>query len=594
MIKYIDQTLFQRIGGRLELLYGAGQREQLLRRLYHMVGRYGVGSGYQSRPQSHWDERDAVLITYADMVQDTERNPLQALRDVCFSHLKGAVSTVHILPFTTWSSDDGFSVIDYRVVEPSYGTWEDVRALGRKFRLMFDLVLNHCSSQSPWFRDFLTGIDPARDYFLPTDPTTDLSAVVRPRTSPLLTKTVTREGDAWVWTTFSADQVDLNWKSPDLLFEFLDILFNYIAQGARVIRLDAVAFLWKEPGTSCLHLPQTHEVVKLLRDVCELVAQQTTLITETNVPHAENISYFGEGDEAHMVYNFSLPPLLLHALLAENTKYLYRWASELAAPPAGCTYLNFTASHDGIGVRPAQGLLPQKEFDRLIEAVQERGGKVSARTLPDGSQAPYELNITYASALTAPNEPEDLSIARFLCSQAVALAMKGVPAVYFHSLFGTPNAHHEFAKTGHNRSLNRSKYNAADLQALLDNPEHPQAKVFHRYQHLLRRRAHHPAFHPDGAQKIHETPHNLFFIERTSPDGEQTVLCLFNFSAEEVIVKNPKSTDVLRKARGFYDIISGKTYSSGSRGITLQPFQPLWLIPRGNVHLASHARMPGS
>lgn len=579
MIKYIDQTLFEQIGDRLELLYGSTRRGLLLRRLYHMVGRYGVGATRQNRPQQHWDEQDVVLITYADMVQSPQERPLQALQAFCVNELKGAISTVHILPFSPWSSDDGFSVIDYRAVEPAYGSWEDVRAIGRNFRLMFDLVLNHCSSQSQWFRDFLTGIDPARNFFLPTDPTEDLSAVVRPRTSPLLTKTVSRDGNVWLWTTFSSDQVDLNWKNPDLLFEFLDILFTYIAHGARTIRLDAVAFLWKEPGTTCLHLPQTHEVVKLLRDVCELVAPQTVLITETNVPHEENISYFGNGDEAHVVYNFSLPPLLLHALLTENTKYLYRWASQLIYPQTGCTYLNFTASHDGIGVRPAQGLLPAKEFDRLIEAVKTRGGEVSSRTLPDGTQAPYELNITYTSALTTEGEPEDISIARFLCSQAVALALKGIPAVYFHSLLGTPNALDTLAQTGRARSINRKKYTTTELQAILNAPESMQAKIFHRYQHLLRRRTSHPAFHPDGAQTFHETPHNLLFIERTSPDGEQTVFCLFNFSAEEIVVKNPKSTELLRKARSFYDIVSGKTYTSGSRGITLHPFQSLWLIP---------------
>lgn len=589
MLKLIDQTLFAQIGKRLAALYGSEQAPQLQRRLYHMIGRYGVGAEQQPcaeqpaaepQPQPHWDESDAYLITYADMVQESGQRPLRALRDFCNAHLKGAVSTVHILPFCPWSSDDGFSVIDYRAVDPAYGKWEDVRALGKHFSLMFDLVLNHCSSQSQWFRDFLTGIDPARNYFLPVDPKTDLSAVTRPRTSPLLTRTVTREGEAWVWTTFSADQVDLNWRCPDLLFEFIDILFAYIAHGARTIRLDAIAFLWKEPGSSCLHLPQTHELVKLLRDICALVAPQVLLLTETNVPHEENISYFGSGDEAHIVYNFSLPPLLLHALLTENTKYLQRWASQLQYPQQGCTYLNFTASHDGIGVRPAQGLLPQREFDKLIQQVQERGGKVSARTLPDGSQAPYELNITYASALTTAGEPEDLSIARFLCSQAVALAFKGIPAVYFHSLLGTPSCEKTFASTGRARSLNRRKYQAAEIAAILESPDSPQAKIFQRYTQLLRRRAHYPAFHPDGAQRVYESTHQMFILERTSPDGAQSVLCVFNFSAEEVVVKNPQHTELLRKAKGFYDIVSGKTYSSGVRGITLQPFQALWLLPR--------------
>ncbi|MGE9296820.1 MAG: alpha-amylase family glycosyl hydrolase, partial [Puniceicoccales bacterium] len=308
MIKYVDQQILARIKKRLRYLYG-DQADQLTERLYYMVGRYGVGTQPPIKPENPWTENDVFLITYADMVQQEGEAPLATFRRFATEHLKGAINTVHILPFYPWSSDDGFSVIDYREVKSDYGNWRDVERLGDDFKLMFDLVLNHCSSQSAWFRDFLVGIAPGDEYFLEMDPATDVSAVVRPRTSPLLTKTITRDGDAWVWTTFSADQVDLNWQNPDLLFEFLDILLLYISHGATTVRLDAVAFLWKELGTDCLHLPQTHEMVKLLRDVCELVAPHVLIITETNVPHAENVSYFGNNDEAHMVYNFSLPPL---------------------------------------------------------------------------------------------------------------------------------------------------------------------------------------------------------------------------------------------------------------------------------------------
>lgn len=128
---------------------------------------------------------------------------------------------------------------------------------------MFDLVLNHCSARSSWFKDFIAGIEPARHYFLNMDPKQDYSEVVRPRTSPLLTKTRTIDGEANVWTTFSADQVDLNWCNPEVLFEFIDILMFYISKGMRIVRMDAVAFVWKELGTNCIHLPETHEIVKL-------------------------------------------------------------------------------------------------------------------------------------------------------------------------------------------------------------------------------------------------------------------------------------------------------------------------------------------
>jgi len=579
MIKYVDHQILARIKRRLRYLYGE-QADQLTERLYHTIGRYGVGTQPPTPPESRWTENDVFLITYADIIQKEGESPLATFHRFATEQLKGAINTVHLLPFYPWSSDDGFSVIDYREVKPDYGSWRDIERLGDGFKLMFDLVLNHCSSQSCWFRDFLVGISPGHEYFLEMDPTTDLSEVVRPRTSPLLTKTITRDGEAWVWTTFSADQVDLNWENPDLLFEFIDILLLYISHGATTMRLDAVAFLWKEIGTSCLHLPQTHEMVKLLRDVCELVAPNVLIITETNVPHAENVSYFGDNDEAHMVYNFSLPPLLLHALITNNSDYLTKWAKGLEFPdPGEGAFFNFTASHDGVGVRPLQGLLPQKEFDKLIAAVEERGAHVSKRTLPDGSQSPYELNITYYSALAGRHDT-GLGAARFLCSQAVALAFKGVPAVYFHSLTATPNYHEGVERTHHPRTINRRKYEEGELMHILADDQGVQGKIFRRYLQMLRRRSNYPAFHPDGGQQILEAGPSLFAFIRTSPSGAQSVFCVFNFSDQEQTVVNPKDTPVLKEAKKFYDILSGKTHSDGSRGIKLAPYQAVWLVPR--------------
>lgn len=576
MVKYISQQKLQSISKRLRRLYGE-QAERLEERFVAMIGRYGVGIDRASIQGCHWDQHDVLLITYGDMVQRQSERPLVTLKRFCSEYLKGAVKVVHILPFNPWSSDDGFSVIDYREVGDDFGEWRDVEALNNHFDLMFDLVLNHCSRKSAWFKDFLVGIAPGRHYFLEMNPDTDLSQVVRPRTSPLLTKTTTRFGETYVWTTFSDDQVDLNWQNPDLLFEFLDILFLYISKGVRILRLDAVAFIWKNLGTNCIHQPQTHEIIKLFRNVIELVAPHVILLTETNVPHAENVSYFGKNDEAHMVYNFSLPPLLLHALLAGNSSYLTQWAAELDYPGKHCTFLNFSASHDGVGVRPLQGLLPDDELAKLIDEVELRGGHVSKKANPDGTESPYELNITYASALSVPGD-EALSLKRFFCSQAVVLAFKGVPAVYFHSLMATANDTAGFAESGMPRRLNRRKWQEDEILAVVGNRESAQGAFFHKYIQLLRRRANYPAFNPAGKQVIHSVSPELFAIERVSPLGNQMVFCLFNFSAHTVKVKNPG--DVLSKASKFYDIVSGKILSPMRRGFSLQPYQALWLVPR--------------
>lgn len=540
-----------------------------------MVGRYGIGAQKQS-PSKSPTQRDALLITYADMVNAKGENPLATLREFCTARLKGAFSAIHILPFYPWTSDDGFSVVDYRKVDGDYGDWQDVARFAEEFDLMFDLVLNHCSAKSPWFKEFVSGVEPGINYIMEADEKADLSAVVRPRSTPLLTNFQTRGGKRQVWTTFGPDQVDLDWTSPDLLFEFLDIIMFYVSMGCRILRLDAIAFLWKKIGTSCLHLPETHEVVKLIRNLLEVVAPDVLILTETNVPHEENVSYFGKGNEAHAVYQFTLPPLLLHGLLSGTAEHLTSWAAQLSLPPKGCHFLNFTASHDGIGVRPLEGILPKDEILGMADQIRKKGGFVSMRKLEDGTEAPYELNCTYFSALS---DQEDVALGetRFKCSQAVALAMRGIPAVYFHSLCGTSNFLEGVEQTGRSRTINRKKWDSSELNNLLQEKDGQSVRVFEWYTRVLRRRAACSAFHPEAAQVIKDFGSSVFALERISLDGNLTVLCLFNFSDKDTEVcdsKEMKSYFPDGKAR---DLIGGAELLFGEASFSLRPYQSVWL-----------------
>ena len=578
MNTHISSSKLKVIRRRLARVYGIEEADILLDRLYRMVGRYGVGAQLnQNNP--NLTARDVVLITYADMVKSSseEQSPLGALKEFCTARLKGAVSAIHILPFYPWTSDDGFSVVDYREVSPDYGTWDDVSKLGEEFELMFDLVLNHCSSKSPWFKEYVSGVEPGLNYIMEGNPKTDLSMVVRPRSTPLLTPYQTRKGERHVWTTFSADQVDLDWTSPDLLFEFLDIILYYVSIGCKILRLDAVAFLWKKIGTDCLHLPETHEIIKLIRNFLEVVAPDVVILTETNVPHAENISYFGKGDEAHAVYQFSLPPLLLHGLLRGTSEHLTDWATNLAPPPKGCHFLNFTASHDGVGVRPLEGILPHDEILGLADEIRQKGGFVSMRRLEDGSESPYELNSTYFSALSDP-ENEEMGMARFQCSQAVALAMKGIPAVYFHSLCGTPNDLEGYKVTKRNRTVNRKKWVQDELNQLLDDQETLPAQIFSWYSRTLRMRAGCPAFHPEAPQEILNFGSDHFAVRRDSTDGGLSVICLFNFTSEDSKVSDMSLLNSLFPEGKARDLISGGEIDWGKKdALTLRPYQAVWL-----------------
>lgn len=570
MISPLHHAALQRFRSAFVRLYG-DQADLCLQRLTLLAGRYGVGLPAPAAPRP-WSARDAVLITYGDTLQEPGQPPLAVLHRFLREQVGDAFSTVHLLPFFPYSSDDGFSVVHFRQVQPDLGDWSLVEALARDYRLMADLVLNHVSRQSGWFRDFEAGVAPGRDYFLTPDAAADLTAVVRPRTHPLLTEVTTRAGATRVWTTFSADQVDLNYANPDVLFEMLDVLLLYIARGARVIRLDAIAYLWKKPGTSCLHLPETHEIVKLLRAFVDLVAPDVTLLTETNVPHAENVSYFGQGDEAHLVYQFALPPLLLHALHQGRADALTRWAESLAPPPPGCTFLNFTASHDGIGVRPLQGLVPDRDLAALAQRVQELGGRVSMKRNADGSESPYELNIAWFDAMGGRNTDE--RIARFLCSQTVMLSLQGIPATYIHSLTATPNDTAAVTRTGQARSINRHRWHVQELQSALAQPAQPAARVFPEYLRRLRIRAAQDAFDPAAPQVIHRIEDRVLAVERQGRGG--SLLCLHNLSGDTLAATLPGGY-----AGGWVDLLAEDTKRHNEASAALPPFACRWLVAAG-------------
>ena len=560
---------------RFKRLYG-DQADHCLRRLAMLVGRYGVGMDVQPLV-SRWNQRDAILITYGDMVHRAGEKPLVTLKRFLDSRLAGAFSYVHLLPFFPYSSDDGFSILHYRMVNPELGDWPKVQALGERFYLMMDLVLDHVSRESGWFIDYQAGVAPGRNYFIEMDPQTDLSAVVRPRSSPLLTAAYTRHGLRHVWTTFSADQIDLNFANPDVLFEIMDILLLYVSQGARIIRLDAIAYLWKKVGTSCIHLPEVHEIVKIFRDLLDMAAPQTLLLTETNVQHKDNVAYFGAGDEAHMVYQFALPPLVLHALAFGQARYLTQWAAALSELPAGCTFLNFTASHDGIGVLPLQGLVPEQEIKALLDRCLARDGQVSSRQNSDGSTSAYEMNITFFDVLSSEKDAApELTADRFLCSQAIPLALRGIPAIYFNSLVAASNDTALVKQTEQIRSINRTKWDEDELTRCLGDTDGYPARVFNELIRRLKLRAEHPAFHPEGPQVIHAIDDRLFVVERTAPAGGEHVLAVHNVAETPVSIPYQAIRSRL-SWKPCLDLLAGAPLGDASKDICLQAYQVLWL-----------------
>jgi len=541
------------------------------------------GSAARNRPRTlhsrMWSEKDSYIITYGNTLNDGEHKPLDLLKDFLVRELKGVVSGVHILPYFPFTSDDGFAITDYRKVNGTLGAWEDISRIAADFKLMSDLVINHCSSQSPMFASYLQGHEPFDRFFFEATPEDDLEKVVRPRAHPLLRAVETANGPRHVWCTFSHDQVDFDFSNPEVLIEFLKITRFHLDQGVRTIRLDAVAFLWKQPGTSSIHLRQTHQIVRLFRLLANYCQEDMILITETNVPNTENLSYFGNGNEAHAIYNFTLPPLVLHGLLNGTSRHLNAWQMTMPPPQQGCFYFNFTASHDGIGMRPAEGFLSDSQIDELIETVCGFGGLVSMRKVDGGGERPYEINVTLFDALKGTVKGVDgHNIQRFLCSQIIAMGLEGIPAFYIHSLLATPNDQEGVAKMGYNRAINRHRWDYPTLRELLDGGTSNQALVFGEMKRMIAIRAQQPAFHPNATQFTLRLGDQLFGFWRQSLDRRQSIFAVHNLSDETVAI--PAMTLNLIEGESWQDLLAADDRFEIDRDIIFAPYQCRWISNR--------------
>lgn len=569
--------LRSRIDSHLEVIYGE-QAKDLVAPVIEAM-RYAEDVSEPAPYQNYWDESDCWMITYATSIHESGEPGLQTLQAFCDRYLSDTVNGLHILPFYPFSSDDGFAVTDYLAVNDAAGSWDDIQSIAGRYRLMSDLVINHVSSQSAWFQNFLSRKDPGKDYFKETKPDEDLSLVVRPRSTPLRTEVETVDGKRWVWCTFGPDQVDLDFGNPEVLLRFLEIIRFYLENGVRVLRLDAVAFLWKEPGTTSLHDQRTHEIIKLLRTLIDFYDPSVMLITETNVPNRDNLTYFGNSNEAHAIYNFSLPPLLIHTLLTGDCRHLKTWMMSMPPARGGTTYFNFIASHDGIGMRPVDGLLSQAERSRLMETLTGFGGRISLRTGPDGAAHPYEVNISLIDALAGTEDGRDeFQIERFVCAHAIMLAIEGIPGIYIHSLLGTPNDNEGLARTGQYRSINRHTWEQEEIVKLLDDPDSVQSIILNRLRHLIKLRREQQAFHPNAVQFTMQLGLQTFGIWRQSSDRRQDIFSISNISNEQQSVElasiNLVSTDDWR------DLISGDRINEGQTVLELRPYQTVWLTNR--------------
>ncbi len=429
------------------------------------------------------------LITYVDRLSGGGFRDLESLLK---GPLAGVFGGVHVLPFyhPIDGADAGFDPIDHTVVDARLGTWEDVRSLGRVAEVVADMIVNHISSESPQFLDFSArGADsPYAGMFLTFDRVfpegareTDLLSIYRPRpTLPFSLATLRSGQRRLLWTTFNPQQVDVDVRHPATESYLQTILARFHAAGIRMARLDAVGYAIKKPGASCFMMPETFEFI------AELTSKARALGIEVLVEiHSHYLKQIEIARQVDCVYDFALPPLVLHALFKGDSRPLAQWLA--ISPRNAVTVLD---THDGIGVidvgadaAGTPGLLPPADIDDLVETIHERSDGQSRKAT--GAAASnldlYQVNCTFYDALGRRD-------ADYLIARALQLFAPGIPQVYYVGLLAGGNDMELLARTGVGRDINRHYYTPGEVEEELKRP------VVQSQIDLIRFRNTHPAF----------------------------------------------------------------------------------------------------
>ncbi len=544
-------------------------QDHLEEEIIHIINNFNKKN---SKKKKNISEKTSLLICYGDSIYSRKKSSIGVFHSFFKKNLKQYFNTIHFLPFYPSSSDSGFAVKDHYKIESKLGNWSDIKMISKSNNIMADMVINHSSARGLWFKNFLKKKRPGKDYFFTVDSKFNTSKVIRPRDHKLLKKIDIFKKTDYLWRTFSPDQIDLNFKNPSVLLRFVKIMIHLINNGVTIFRLDAIAYLWKESATKCINLKQTHNIIKLFRIITNLLNIQTTIITETNLPEKENLSYFGKNDEANWIYNFSLPPLLIHGFLFENSSYLNKWSKNLPSTKYGNNYLNFIASHDGIGIRPTEGILNKKSLSRFIKRLKKNGSKFSFRKVQNKSKKIYEANITIVNALKKTNYDQEglYFLERYISAHAIMIAFEGIPAIYFNSLFGTSNDEAKFVITGNNRDVNRYKWNSDNISNKLKNKKSKQSIIFNKLVNLLAIRRNQKAFHPNAFRYNINLGSKIFAFKRISIDKKQTIICISNLSSKIRKIR-------LNKIYYSWKNIIGPKIEIKNDMLFLKPFETIWL-----------------
>ena len=540
-----------------------------IREIIYLINKYNKN---RKKEDLKINESTSLVICYGNSVTDGNKKSLKVFNKFYKKYLKNNFDSVHFLPFYPSSSDSGFAVKDHYKIEPRLGSWKDVKLISKNCNLMADLVINHSSARGLWFSNFLKNKSPGKDYFFTVDKNFNSKKVIRPREHKLLKKIKLSNETKYLWRTFSPDQIDLNFKNPKVLIRFIKIIFNLINNGVRIFRLDAIAYLWKENGNTCINHTNTHNIIKFIRLVFNLLKTECIIITETNLPEKENLSYFGNNDEANWIYNFSLAPILVYSLLFEDSNKITKWSKNFPIAKLNNNYLNFIASHDGIGMRPTEGILSTNTQKKFLIRLKKNGGEFSYRKVQGVKKKVYEANITLFNAFKCSDFDKSgiFGFERYMAAHTIMISFDGIPAIYFNSMFGNSNDNSKYIISGNKRDLNRYRWNKDKIEDHLKDQNSKQNKYYKNMSNILAIRSKQKAFHPNAIRKTLKLGTNFFGIKRVSTDNKQSIYCITNMTSKLQLLKLNKNIFYKRKL-----FKSKLTKKSGK--IQFDPFQTVWL-----------------
>ena len=540
-----------------------------IREIIYLINKYNKN---RKKEDLKINESTSLVICYGNSVTDGNKKSLKVFNKFYKKYLKNNFDSVHFLPFYPSSSDSGFAVKDHYKIEPRLGSWKDVKIISKNCNVMADLVINHSSARGLWFSNFLKNKSPGKDYFFTVDKKFNSKKVIRPREHKLLKKIKLFNETKYLWRTFSPDQIDLNFKNPKVLIRFIKIIFNLINNGVRIFRLDAIAYLWKENGNTCINHTNTHNIIKFIRLVCNLLKTECIIVTETNLPEKENLSYFGNNDEANWVYNFSLAPILVYSLLFEDSNKITKWSKNFPIAKLNNNYLNFIASHDGIGMRPIEGILSTSTQKKFLSRLKKNGGEFSYRKVQGVRKKVYEANITLFNAFKYSDFDKSgiFGFERYMAAHTIMISFDGIPAIYFNSMFGNSNDNSKYIISGNKRDLNRYRWNKDKIEDHLKDQNSKQNKYYKNMSNILAIRSKQKAFHPNAIRKTLKLGANFFGIKRISTDNKQSIYCITNMTSKLQLLKVNKN--IFYKRNLFNSKLTKK-----SGKIQFEPFQTVWL-----------------